>query len=392
MSHTEKSSSDIPSDDVLILYYIPETYGLREIKYEHYKLIKYNSESTLNPNNGFFRSVIYSNDELCCFSPQKSIHSKEFMESNKINNIQIEEFIEGTMINLFFDKHIQNWMIASKSNIGANCKFFNTSITFHNMYLECLSNTNLNYDQLNRNYCYSFIIQHPTNRIVIPFETTHMYLINVYHCTSTDKFNIIRNINIHSNEIKELFNNTTIQFPKLYHFDSYDSISMPNSWMFKGFMLKTDFHRCKILNPTYEHIKDLRGNQPKLKYCYLMLRKNKNTLDEFLIYYPEYKSDFNQFETDIKNYTRLLFQTYISCFIHKMMKLREYSPKFKTHMYNLHQLYIQKLSSEKKYITYAITEDYINSLHPSQLMYTLNFDLHYKSELVSKDSEEYLMI
>lgn len=380
------------SGDIVVLQYIPNS-GLKEIKYEHYKLIKYDRDSKLHESLGLFRSVIFSNDELICYSPQKSISFEEF-KLFPFNTISIEENIEGTMINLFFDHHIQKWVYASKSNIGANCKFYVDTITFHEMYEDCLLNSKLNYDELNKQYCYSFVIQHPKNRIVIPFENTSLFLVNVYHCFRKDNFNLVENIPIEN--VKYMFVHSSVKFPKVYTFDSYESIHMQESWFFKGYMLKTDFYRCKLINPNYEHIKELRGNQPNYKYYYLMLRKNQNILKEFLQYFPEYIENSMEHEKEIKQYTSTLFKQYISCFIHKNMKLREYPPKYKTHMYQLHQMYMNILAPEKKYITYLITEKYINDLHPSQLMFSLNYEFHKQQEhvILHNDliSSDYLII
>ncbi len=378
--------------NLVVIYYIPNTDGLKEINYEHYKLIKYDRESLLNQNLGLFRSIIFSNNKLVCYSPQKSISLEEF-KSNQIENITIEEIIEGTMINLFYDEYIEKWTFASKSNIGANCKFYSNSITFHEMYEDCLKNSKLNYDDLDKKYCYSFVIQHPKNRIVVPFDKTSLYLVNIYYCYTKDNLNLVEYIDIRQDNIIDMFKNSFVKFPAVYKFDNYESITMPSSWIFKGYMLKTDFYRAKILNVNYEHIKDLRGNQPNHKYYYLMLRKNENILTEFLHYYPEFTEQFKEFEKDIKSYIYTLFKNYVSCFIHKKMKLRDYPSKYKPHMYQLHQIYITKLIHEKKYITFFIVEKYINDLHPSQLMYSLNYEYHEHDNqespiLVEEDKEK----
>jgi hypothetical protein len=392
MSTFENYSTYDLSKNIIVLEYV-ESSELKEVNYEHYKLIKYNRDSQLCQLHGVFRSVIYSNNELVCYSPQKSISFDEF-NSISFDSITIEENIEGTMINLFFDNHIQKWVYASKSNIGANCKFYSDSITFHEMYEDCLLNSKLNYDELNKQYCYSFVIQHPKNRIVIPFDINMLYLVNVYRCYRENNLNLVENIPI--SNVKEMFQHSSVKFPNTYQFESYDSITMPESWFFKGYMLKHNFHRCKLLNPNYEHIKDLRGNQPNYKYYYLMLRKNEVILKEFLHYYSEYIDLSDEYEKEIKKYTSTLFKHYISCFIHKSMKLKDYPPKYKTHMYQLHQIYMNTLAPEKKYITYLVTEKYINDLHPSQLMFSLNYEYHTQPDQVvlhnDSISNDYIVI
>ena len=42
--------------------------------------------------------------------------------------------------------------------------------TFRYLFLDVMNSTNLEFDNLNKEYSYSFVIQHPENRIVSPFD------------------------------------------------------------------------------------------------------------------------------------------------------------------------------------------------------------------------------
>jgi hypothetical protein len=44
-------------------------------------------------------------------------------------------------------------------------------------------------------------------------------------------------------------------------------------------------------------------------------------------------------------------------------------------MFNLHQIYINDLRVKKLFITNTIVQKYVNGLHPSLLMYCLNYQL-----------------
>ena len=74
-------------------------------------------------------------------------------------------------------------------------------------------------------------------------------------------------------------------------------------------------------------------------------------------------------------FTSTLFQNYISCYIHKQMPLNAYSPQYKTHMFSLHKMYIDNLREKKEFITNKIVIDYVNNLHPSLLMHSLNYNV-----------------
>jgi hypothetical protein len=127
-------------------------------------------------------------------------------------------------------------------------------------------------------------------------------------------------------------------------------------------------------NPSYEHVRKLRGNQPKLQYEYLSLRKTGN-MKEFLKYYPEYKKEFNEYREQLHEYTTTLYYNYVSCYINKENPLNKFLPQFRTNMYNLHQTYINDLRPEKKHITYKVVVEYVNNLHQSQQMHFLNYNI-----------------
>jgi hypothetical protein len=140
-----------------------------------------------------------------------------------------------------------------------------------------------------------------------------------------------------------------------------------------------DGTRTKIRNNNYEYVKKLRGNQPKLQYNYLCLKKD-NKVKEYLQYYPEHKFEFNNFKNQMYNYTNDLFLNYISCFIRKEKMLKEYDFQFKTHMYKIHEEYKNKLVSQNKKIDKKFVIDYINNLHPAQQMFVINYSNYNKQD------------
>ena len=60
--------------------------------------------------------------------------------------------------------------------------------------------------------------------------------------------------------------------------------------------------RTKIRNPIYEKVRNLRGNQPKLQYQYLCLRKEEK-VEDYLKFFPENKSQFLEFSDQIHLFT-----------------------------------------------------------------------------------------
>jgi hypothetical protein len=151
---------------------------------------------------------------------------------------------------------------------------------------------------------------------------------------------------------------------------------MNTSYNIVGVVLfnKLTGERSKIRNPVYEQVRNLRGNQPKLQYQYLALR-NTGKVAEFLKFYPENKKEFSEFRDQIHLFTNTLFSNYISCYIKKEKPLLEFSEQFRTHMFNIHKIFINELRLSKLFVTNSVVIKYVNEMHPSLLMYSLNYQM-----------------
>ena len=55
--------------------------------------------------------------------------------------------------------------------------------------------------------------------------------------------------------------------------------------------------------------------------------------------------------------------------------MKEFSEQYRTHMFNIHKIYMDDLREKKMFVTNTIVINYVNGLHPSLLMYCLNFQM-----------------
>lgn len=361
-----------------------------------YKVIRYDKNflsADLVSSYGLCRSVVINSaNQVVAFAPPKSISAdifiKNYPESESDNQyIVAEEFVEGTMINVFYDNTIGvtgGWEISTRNTVGATSSFYKHSgaKTFRQMFMEAASQCNLDINKLEKHLCYSFVLQHPENRIVVPFSKPQLYLIGVYKINNTDN-NITVNF-YDVNEYTKFFREeicSTVQFPTEYVFNKYSDLiekygSMNTSYDIVGVVIhnKKTGERTKIRNPVYEQVRSLKGNQPKLQYQYLCLRKEGKVKD-FLRFYPENKKDFSTFRDQVHLFTNALYSNYVSCYIKKEKPLLEFSEQYRTHMFNLHQQYMNELREKKMFINNSFVQKYVNELHPSLLMYCLNFQM-----------------
>jgi hypothetical protein len=340
------------------------------------------------PTYGLCRSVVLNSaNNVVGFAPPKSISSDIFikMYPEKNDNLIAQEFIEGTMINAFWDPTIGlsgSWEISTRNTIGATSSFFKgaNKKTFRDMFLEAAKESNLSLERLNKDFCYSFVLQHPDNRIVVPFKTPVLYLVALYKIQIVDG-NILVYSHLMDNVKQFDWGHANIKFPQTYQWDTYSELiekyaSMNTSYDVLGVVVYNNQtgERMKIRNPVYEQVRNLRGNQPKLQYQYLSLRK-EGRVSDFLKFYPENKKEFSLFRDQIHLFTNTLFSNYISCYIKKERPLIEFSEQYRTHMFNIHKIYTDELREKKQFITNTVVIKYVNNLHPSLLMYCLNFQM-----------------
>jgi hypothetical protein len=360
-----------------------------------YNIVRYDKEILsldLIPTVGLLRSIVVdSTNQVVSFAPPKSLPHDNFILKfpERTDDIIAEEFVEGTMINVFWDKTSGlsgSWEFATRNTVGGEVSFYKNkknAKTFREMFLEASQNSGFNLNVLNPTYCYSFVLQHPDNRIVVPFKTTQIYLVEVYEIINTAD----GSVNVFSHDLNvvksyEGWTNVSIKFPQVYDsWQSYDDLkneyaSMNANYSIMGVVIKNKrtLERCKIRNPVYEYVRHLKGNQPKLQYQYLTLR-HAGKVGDFLTYYPENKKDFSYHRDKLHEFTDALYKNYISCYIKKEKPLKEFPDHFRTHMFHIHKIYVDELKSKNGYVNISVVIKYVNDLHPSLQMYSLNASL-----------------
>jgi len=328
-----------------------------------YTIYKYNQPVS----SSFYkcRSIIGMGSNIVCFSPPKSMTYSEFCDTHSAKDIVSEEFVEGTMVNVFWDGN--DWKKATKSKMDANCFFFDTNGVFYRLFEEALQYVNLDLNSLNKSYCYSFVMQHPGNRLVTAFTEIKLYLISAYFIENSMNTNTTVTLvdNIQNDPVWE---STRVQFPAKLDWDLRKPIeNMPYTIMGVSFKDTVSGDRCKLRNPAFEYVRNLRGNQPKLSYRYLELRKMGKVV-EFLQFYPEHSTQFRYYQSNLHKYTNNMYNFYVNIFIKKNMQLNEVDYTYKISLKQIHHHYREVLIPQNKYVTLQTVIEYVNALPEAILM------------------------
>ena len=259
-----------------------------------YSIIKYDKQAFVLTSEdyesmGLLRSVVVDEmGRIVAYSPPKCVYLSEerekvFNENNIMsesessdavtNDWYAEEFVEGTMINMFYSEKGGAWEIATKSTVGANVVFYapknpketieiREKDTFRNMFFETCAKVGFKYEELPREFMYSFVLQHPKNRIVMPINSAAIYIIGVYSINN-DTLDVTQ---LSSAGFVEKYGGEggAILRPKQLFVDDYsvggfkkEYASMNSSYNMMGvvFCNMTTGERMKVRNPMYEMVK-----------------------------------------------------------------------------------------------------------------------------------------
>ena len=354
-------------------------------------IIRYKKDN-ITPNNiydyGLFRSIVTDGHNILSFSPPKSINLDKLINISKEGDIECLEYVEGTMINMYFDT---KWKIATRSNIGAEFKFnFDSNLNFREMFLEAFSNQGLEFDMFSKKYSYSFVLQHPENRIVVPFSKANIILTNIYefdNSSNCEKKSVIE-IDIFKEDKDWISqdNSKLIKYPRkmtailekedLTITDIKNMVYSGLDYTIQGavFVNRKLGIRSKIRNQNYENVRELKGNSPKLQYQYYNLR-NFGKVKDYLKYYPEHIEKFTNMRLQLHKWTLELWNNYFKCYVKKEKPLKQFPFEYRTHMYQLHRIYINDLCPEKKNVNKKVVVNYVNDLAPDYLMSSINYPL-----------------
>lgn len=386
-------------------------------KSSKYIVLKYKKESLRDETDlekkrkiGYIRSVVYDTENKCIVSnsPSKSIDIVSMNEKDKISpelpdTFRVEEYVEGTMINVFWNDTESNsgWIRSTRSVIGAQTAFYNNTYhssnsgeitphfkksTYSDMFDDCLHASNFSLDRLDKNFSYSFLIQHPINKIVTQVHSPKLYLCGMYHMQGSKVFEKpLYRYNANGNGIEfspaviKIFKQSSVCIP-------YVDMSVKNvneailkyqntektHFSIQGIFIKKGNQTFKIRNPNNKYVRELRGNQSKIQYHFYELRR-ENKIREFLTFFPEYSLMFSSMEKEINLFAQTLYYMYHMCYRFKTKELSEIPYEFRNHVWELHRYYLTNLRPMRQGIQFKHVMKHLSMLEPARLMFSINF-------------------
>lgn len=265
-----------------------------------YALIRYvKGQSNLDLEHvRWCRSVVVQKETRLpvCVAPPKS---SAFEENTADVATVAEEFVDGTMINIFKigDSETQ---IATRSRLGGRTRFYERGPTFGDMFndalkqmgVEGLEGVLLETDGAASRFT-STVLQHPANRIVkAVFEPS---IIIVHQGTVAAN----GTVTITEEAAEFTFNGSETADPEIqtYKLAPIQAVKTVREWVdqqaqergfgWQGLVLKDGKgRRWHMWSDIYQTVRRFRGNESSTEERFARLRKSR-TVDQYLSFFPE---------------------------------------------------------------------------------------------------------
>ena len=347
---------------------------IREKKYikhnVNYSIYSYDSNFVCynDYNSQLFRSVIFSYPEnkIISFSLPKSLSYELFCNRYPVLNesIVVNEYIEGIMFHLFYDKRIHSWELSYKNGLSYNEQF-------RKKFINILSggvNNHLNdihyLSYLPKNACYNIIL-----------SNENIFLISVYNIYDTEENNVqfIPNYVYKEWDIFKDKNNI-IQFPQQYTCKTYENLYntinvIRYTLCTKVILTNNDTGEiCSLCSTEYTQQKLTNYIQPNIEYLYICLERVSQT-EHYLNYYPYFRKQFSKLKNKYHQFINSIYKYYVQYYILK----NHYIPLFYSpHVHKIHsKLYIPNIKTNKTKITKNLIKKYFQDIHPRELLFLL---------------------
>ncbi len=340
-----------------------------------FALIRYmkGKSDLTKPHVPAFRSVIWDTLENRPVSVTafKSHTGTDLPTESPIGDFTLEHFMDGVMIGMFWDKYNKAWRIHTRSTLDARCRYFSQNKTFATMFTEALgSERGAIETALNVNTSYTWILQHPENRIVVPVKEPRAYCAEAITITATGTV-------------------TISAVPAAAHPVLRIVLASP-SWVnvqtlladwdrrfghtVQGLVAKNGFDRFKVRTAKYNVVRRMRGNSARRDYLWLSEWRS-GMLPGYLTLFPEERSQANATIGRWKTATNEIYQMYVAVFKARNTPKTQIPPKYRPLVYSLHNLYLNTLKPTGKSLDWKACLAFMNERDIAQMLFVINWDL-----------------
>lgn len=330
-----------------------------------------------------FRSVVWNTLENrpASVTSFKSHDGETLPDDQPIGNFEIEEFLDGVMIGMFWDKYNNMWRIHTRSTLDAQCRYFSQTKTFSTMFSEAIGAHRETMEKsLNVNTSYTWVLQHPENRIVVPVKSTRAFCVQAVTVANNGGVTI------------SAVPAAAFPAPVAKQYESWDLLRVTVSdWSrqfghtIQGLVAKSGFDRYKIRTPAYNTLRRRRGNSARRDFLWLSEWRS-GTLPMYLALFPEERSMANMTIARWKQATNEVYHWYVSVFKARDVSKHHIPPKYRPLVYGIHTLYMNTLKPASKSVDWRACLAFMNERDTAQMLFVINWDLRENTKRLGLDA------
>ena len=302
----------LPNDSLVLLHYEK---GVSDLAIDHvraFRSVVWNKMTHLPVSAGPFRGHAFS-------------------KLTDLTGLRVEEAVDGVMVNQFHDGSA--WRLATHTNLGANRGFYGRR-SFAELFLETQAAVGIKESNLDITVAYSWILQHPEERVVspIPYALPRLFLIQQ---TAFDVAGV--------QTFLDLTVATALK-PRIFNVASLEdlvelvaSLSRQHKHAFAGLSIRSPTgDRYKLRAEEYQQARFLRGNQAKHAYTW-MHHWTLGTLFKYLDYFPEEKAEAELLVERYKVETQNIHKLYLQIYRDRAFPLGQAPHKYRKLLFEIHQ-------------------------------------------------------
>lgn len=336
-----------------------------------YALIRYvkgKSNMTL-PHVRAFRSVVWDTLEHrpVSVTPFKSEDGESLPTTANTDGFVVEHFVDGVMIGMWYDKYRGLWTFHTRSTIGANCRYYSQTTSFRTMFNQATAQ--LNFYGLDHAACYTWVLQDPENRIVVPVKQATAFCVQKASIGPDGTVTMNLPLDAATNPVASM---------TLGNWDEVrDRVSDWNT-RFKhtvqGIHVKdANGTRWKLRTPEYNRVRSLRGASARLDFLWLSAWR-ANSLPAYLALYPEERVKSANTIAKWKQVTNDVFHMYVDVFKARSLPKTAIPPKYRPLIYGIHNMYMTELKPAGKSVDWRTVLEYMNGRDIPQMLYVINWE------------------
>jgi hypothetical protein len=294
-------------------------------------------------------------------------------------NAVVREFVDGMMIYVWYDTDC--WRTSTRSCVEGK-KIFRrgtepvarlqdtesymappTPRELFDRYVESFSVPF--YDLLDKSNTYVFTLLDPTSFNVVKPNSLECYLTNVYKILDDNKV-----VSVHFDSVLP---SLPVNIPLIHYFRRFSDITDhfdKCDYSLKGFMVYNPVteERVKILNPKFLEVHKVLSAKPNFNEIVLdsiVMHKNSN---QIAVLHQDFSKNIEALERNLLRCANLLYSYYLECFVKKTKAHKDFPVLYRTHMYELHKIYLQSFRTLGFRMNKSIVLDYVKNLPVSSLV------------------------